>query len=334
MGPQEIQIVRDHRERPTLAGAASFTGMAILERLHARGWKPIGLTSASLNEATGLKKWRLERLKSKGIDVVSGIRAEDGSMAQWVRNHRPKYWIHHFHHMEAFRSPEYDVKKSLEVGLDPLELLVRQLAEGGCRGVIHSGSYFEPGEGSQSISAKVTPYAETKRQIWLTLKELVDRSRIPLAKVVIPNPIGAGENLDRLIPLMIKKAVAGGELELKTPHGTADNLPVTLLAEVYEMAIQDFASAGEEASLLPVFYRPSVGAMTQVEFAQMINRDLVQKCLGLAEVKISLVAQDSTPAFPYSNASELRMRVQWEQFWKDYAAQLKQGGLLNLIIGN
>ncbi|MBX9768215.1 MAG: NAD-dependent epimerase/dehydratase family protein, partial [Bdellovibrionales bacterium] len=176
MGQREIQIIRDHKERPTLAGASSFTGMAILERLHARGWKPIGLTGTPLAEATGVKKWRLERLKSKGVDIVSGIRSEDGTMAQWVRHHRPKYWIHHFHHMDEFRSPKYDVKMALEVGLNPLELLIKELAQGGCRGLIHSGSYFEPGEGAQSISAKVTPYAETKRQIWLTLKELVDRN--------------------------------------------------------------------------------------------------------------------------------------------------------------
>ncbi|MBX9769609.1 MAG: hypothetical protein K2X47_20195, partial [Bdellovibrionales bacterium] len=114
--------------------------------------------------------------------------------------------------------------------------------------------------------------------------------------------------------------------------GTADNLPVSLLAEVYEMAIQDFASAGEEASLLPVFYRPSVGAVTHLEFAQMINRDLIQKGLGLPELKIDLPVGDTASVIAYSNTSELRMRPQWEHFWKDYVTQLKQGGLLNLIL--
>ena len=333
----EFQTIRAHRERPTVAGASSFTGMAILERLHMRGWKPIGLTRAGANETSGIKKWRLERLKAKGIDIIEGVRSEDGTMAEWVLKHSPKYWIHHFHMMDRFRSPDYDVQTALATGLHPLERLVKALAQSGCRGVVYSGSYFEPGEGGQSISAGVTPYAETKRQIWLTLKELVDRSQMPLAKVVIPNPIGPGENPDRLIPLLVQKSGFGGgneTLELKAPSATAENLPVQLLAEVYEMAIQDFAAAGEDASLIPVFYRPSVGPMTHLDFVHLVNQALLVKELGRAEVPISTAAP--APGFSptsYHNGNELRMRVQWDSFWKDYAAQLKQGPLLQLYSG-
>ena len=237
-------------------------------------------------------------------------------MAKWIREHRPAIWIHHHHFMENFRSPQYDVEKARAVGLTPLPEIVSSLKNSGCRGVIFSGSYFEPGEGGQSLDAPVTPYSQSKRWVWEKLTELCQPQSLPLSKVVIPNPIGPFENDDRLIPIMIRNARTRETLTLSSPEALGDNLSVFDLADQYVRVAKEMLE-GKGAIV-----RPSGWVATTRDFVAGINEALVEKELGLTACPVV----EKVPAAlgkSYLNSASEKMPFSLSEFAREYARALR-----------
>src|SRR5262245_13550250 len=111
-----------------LTAASSFTGLWIANHL-AEKYKVQALFTA--RNYDGLKKIRLDNLDSR-ITRHFDVKAEDGSMAKWIRQNKPDFWIHHHHFMESFRSPQYDTKCAEKVSLGPLREIAEALKSSGC----------------------------------------------------------------------------------------------------------------------------------------------------------------------------------------------------------
>jgi UDP-glucose 4-epimerase len=255
---------------------------------------------------TGLRARRVALLDAP---VVAGT-AESGALAAWVRQRRPDLWVHHHHWMEAFRSADYDVVHADAVGLAPLDDLVAALAEVGCRGILHSGTYFEPGEGGGT--GRSTPYGESKARVWAALCAAAQHRGVPVAKVVIPDPIGPLENEDRLIPTLIARARAGASIELRAQDAIADHLPADALARCY-VALAARLLSGESG----VVVRPSGRVARLFDWFDELNRELVSKRLRLAPVAAKLAV--STQAAASLRNSET-VAVDWAAFWDWYAS--------------
>ncbi|PWU14007.1 MAG: hypothetical protein C5B49_13885 [Bdellovibrio sp.] len=328
--------------RVAISGASSFTGLWIANRLAQAGYQVDALLARDSASYSGLPQVRVRRLSSQ-VEKHFAIDAEGGAMKDWIQKNRPRVWIHHHHFMTHFRSPEYNLTRAHAVGLAPLPEIIQALGENQCGAVIFSGSYFEAGEGGQAADAPVSPYARSKTQVWHLLQELCARARMPLLKVVIPNPIGPFENDDRLIPSLIRSARSGTEFHLQTPLDQADNLPVTAVAETYADAVAR-GLRGESAIL-----RPSAGAESNESLGQRVNDELIVKRLHLPAVSIRKPSAEVPKAPTWQKASggntpqdERKPRIfrnptvplaaiDWPLFWDFYAQELLGAGLITPV---
>jgi nucleoside-diphosphate-sugar epimerase len=301
-----------------VSGASSFTGLWIAAGFRAAGWTVRPLLTQAAGEYAGLRARRVARL----IDPAIAGAAESGAMAAWIRSARPEIWIHHHHWMESFRAPSYDIGRAAAVGLAPLDELLDALAASGCRGVVYSGTFFEPGEGGNTPDGtrRATPYGESKLQVWSALRAGAERRGLPVAKMVIPNPIGPLENEDRLIPAMIARTRAGQAIEVRRPEAVADYLPADALGRCY-VALAERLLAGESG----VVARPSGRQARVADWVDEVNRALIGARLGLAPIAPRLLPtpDDGTQFVSFRNPAAEAVAIDWPAFWDWYA---REGG--------
>jgi len=301
-----------------VSAASSFTGLWIARAFEAAGWRVHALLTRPADAYTGLTAQRVARLPAS--ETVGT--AESGALAAWIRANRPTIWVHHHHFMEAFRAPNYDGTRADAVGLAPLPGLLDALRESGCAGIVHSGTFFEPGEAGNIPDGKrrATPYGESKLRVWEALAKAAPARCLRLAKMVIPNPIGPLENADRLIPVMIAKTRAGEPLEIRRPDAVSDYLPADTLGRRYVAAAERLL-AGETGFAL----RPSGMVADVPTFVDTVQRELIVKRLGIPAVPPRIVpaADDGTAFVSFRNPAAEAEIVDWPAFWDWYA---REGG--------
>lgn len=299
-----------------VSAASSFTGLWIARAFHDAGWRVHALLTRPAADYTGLTAKRVGRLPAS--ETVGT--AESSAVAAWIRANRPTIWVHHHHFMEAFRAPNYDVARADAVGLAPLPGLLDALRESGCAGIVHSGTFFEPGEAGNIPDDKrrATPYGESKSRVWEALAKGAPARGLRLARMVIPNPIGPLENADRLIPVMIAKARAGEPLEIRRPDAVSDYLPADTLGRRY-VAAAGRLLAGETGFAS----RPSGMVADVPTFVDTVQRELIVKRLGIPAVPPRIVPTPDDGAGFVSFRNTEPETVDWQAFWDWYA---REGG--------
>lgn len=283
-----------------VSGASSFTGLCIAAAFHNAGWRVFPLLTRPLARYDGVAARRIARLPEP---VVAGP-VEAGGFAAWIRTARPRLWVHHHHHMAGFRAPDYDGARADAIGLAPLDALLDALAVSSCRGIIHSGTVFE---------AQASPYAVSKARVWSAIRDGSARRGLPVAKVVIPNPVGPLENDDRLTPVIVARARRGLPVEVPQPAAVADYLPGDVLARRY-VAVAERMLAGER----DIVARPSGRAMSVLDWIAEVNLELIAQRLGLTPIapRVSGASEDA-PCL--RNPAAEAEQVDWRAFWDGYA---------------
>jgi nucleoside-diphosphate-sugar epimerase len=302
-------MISNPKSSVAISGATSFTGLWIAREFANQGWQVHAQCSQLLENYTGLRRLRAELLR----DIASvqwNRKVED--FPTWIREVKPKIWVHHHHFMKDFRSQKYDSAQAIEVGLKPLPAIVDALAESGCQGIIYSGSFFEPGEGGVSRTSVPTPYAESKKAVWEELQKLAGEKRIPVSKMVIPNPIGPFENEDRLIPQMIEKSKQGQPFRLGAPASVSDQLPITYLAQDYVRLAEGLIQGKSQMA------RPSGWVCSVEELVHTVNQELIVKRLGLPPCSIETAEKPGIPT-SFINSQNEREGIQWSEVWDHYA---------------
>jgi len=260
-----------------------------------------------------LRSIRAQVLEESRVEVAWNLKVERGDFESWIRRVKPQVWIHHHHFMEEFRSPSYDHARARKISLDPLAQTLKTLKEVGCRGVLYSGTYFEPGEGGLENSGEPTPYARSKNETWKALENLCSEHGLLLSKVVIPNPIGPFENSDRLIPQMIRAARAKAPFTLGSPDTVGDQIAVTALSKTYLMAAENLLKNRSGV------YRPSGFQGPLRAWVEKIQSEFLVSKLKLEKTKIEFGNQ---PARNLVNRSDEVNKVDWAQVWDHYAEWL------------
>lgn len=304
--------------RVAITGVSSFTGSCLAAAFATAGWETHALLARETNDYSGLSRERMRRLDRR-VHWHPQIRAEDGSMAEWIRSHEFDLWVNHHHFMKDFRSRDYDIESSRAVSVRPVRELADALVARGVRGVIHSGTFFEAGEGGNGPAYVPTPYAVTKAEAWAEWERACGGNPLLLSKVVIPNPIGPHENSDRLIPMMMLKAFQHESLEVRSPQAVSDFLPGDDLARVY-VRLADQILDG-----VSCIARPSGWIASVREFVSMTSSELLCGRLGLSAMRVvETVPPVEAPSFV--NARDERVDVDWDHFWDGYAEQARAAG--------
>ena len=271
-----------------LTGASSFTGAWIGHALFKHGFDLKPLYSNPITHYAGLKKVRVDLLRECHDQDSFDKKAETGNVVRWIEKHKPDVWIHHHHHMTDFRLSSYDMRRATEVCVEPLPLLVEALKATGCKGIVASGSYFEQGErGSQSSP---TNYAISKSLVWQKLLELSHKNDLTLAKIVIPNPIGPLENLDRLIPSLIRASKQHRSFHLPRPQDTSVNISVGQLAAFYVETVKGLMS---ESTPSRAVFRPEGLSQTTLQLSREVCVQLISR-LGLEPCQLRGAFEESS----------------------------------------
>jgi UDP-glucose 4-epimerase len=307
--------------RVAISAASSFTGAWLCRIFDLEGWEVDGL--CTLNGPGEYKDLRATRVQwaSQHSRLHLRVKSDDGSMRHWIEKNPATIWIHHHHHMQDFRSLQYDTSRAAQVGREPLEGICQALKDSGYRGIIFSGSYFEPGEGDKSPPGLETPYAKSKKEVWHDLEEMCDKHGLLLSKVVIPDPVGPLENDDRLIPALVRAAQADLEFPLKNPLAVADRISVDALAQVYVEAANKMIN--DETWIA----RPSGWVGSNWDWIDTVNRLLIQRGLGLTGLNFDDKPGSPSPSQVASchNPPEDRRDINWEDFFVNYARWIKTG---------
>jgi UDP-glucose 4-epimerase len=301
--------------RVAITGVSSYSGACIARAFAQAGYRTTGILSASRTSYGGRKRLRLESLEEFGVTLAAELPAQGGKMSAWLRRQKFELWVHHHHPMEQFRSQDYDVAAASKVALDPLLDLASAWTDAHVSAVLYSGTYFEPGEGGQSAQASGTPYARLKAQVAERLFELAEERGISRGKIVIPSPIGALENEDRLTPQLLLAALRGEPFLIRSPNSVFDNIPGEALATVYVEAAAKLLSSEEPTERID---RPSGSVVTAAEWAAWVDEHIAQR-LGKKLLFRVPEPSERPAATSFQNPESERIAVDWRAVGAAYA---------------
>jgi nucleoside-diphosphate-sugar epimerase len=177
---------------------------------------------------------------------------------------------HHGAQVGDYKSANFDLLGALAANTRNGREVLQAFAAAGGRGMVLSGSYFEPDEGHGGASARAfSPYGLSKGLTYQVFRYYAETTGLAFGKFVLPNPFGPYEE-PRFTAYLIKTWREGKVAEVKTPDYVRDNIHVDLLAEVYRVFAERVAAQGPVLSRI----NPSGYAETQGAFAQRYAREM------------------------------------------------------------
>ena len=260
-----------------LTGASSFSGMWLAKELTAAGHDVIALIRRRPEEYQGVRKKRVEYV-SKLCRTEYGYSFGSEKFRKFLSAVPCDLFCHHAAEVEDYKSPDFNVAKALTANTCEIQ---KTLCSLNCRGIILTGSVFEPENDQPAVSA----YGLSKGLTWSVFSYYAEQIKIPLAKFVIPNPFGPFEEM-RFTSFLICEWKRGNIAEILTPDYVRDNIPVSLLAKSYVDFAERFLKKNSFMTFRPSFYAESQGEFTK-RFAGNMEKRLGFACPFVLKKQIS-----------------------------------------------
>lgn len=309
--------------RVLLTGATSFTGAHIARAFCDAGFEVAATLTGRLADYSDAVVQR-RREHSKVREWVENAPFGSPRLLDFLKNNSIDVFVNHGASIKGYRQPDFDYLASVKNAVENLRQVVDATAKAGCKRWIHSGSIFEADEGEAGLVAApaaeaMSIYGIAKSMVWQPLRFYVVGAGLALSKVVIPNPVGTFENVDRLIPIFAGQWKTGKLPSLRTPQLVRDNVPAPWLASVYVNEAEVTAT-----SSLPRVRRPSAYALSNEAFLQLVARNFGKE--WGKELSFESAPQAVSEPLRRVNvepAPELMNPEVREAFWKEWAASLK-----------
>jgi nucleoside-diphosphate-sugar epimerase len=230
---------------------------------------------------------------------------------------------HHAAEVTNYKSADFDPVRALENNTRNLPAVLSAFRSAGGKGVVLTGTLFEPdeGKGDQSLRA-FSPYGLSKGLTWQMFRYYCQSARVPLGKFVMPNPFGPFEE-PRFTGYLMRAWKAGQTAQVKTPDYVRDNCHASLLARAY-VAFADRAALQSGLALTsPSGYVESQSAFTARVAREVKSRTQwpcayeVLKQEDFAEPLVRSNKEPVAPAFP--QWSEAAAWDEFVQFYQDQA---------------
>lgn len=232
-----------------LTGVSSFVGYHLGKSL-SENFEVLGTHSKNQSAYEGVEKERMDALSDKisfkQLDITNHSELED-----LIKSNKPDYFIHHAGYTLGYGGFDYDMAKSLEVNVYPLDTLVRSLKENGCKGLIVTGTSMEYSDGEaprkeEDLCEPSTPYGLSKLTETLRSLQLAKHHNLPLRVARIFNPMGEFENPRKLLPFLVENLKSGNSTELSPCEQIRTFEPVENIVKVYVALIRDLDKGGAE----------------------------------------------------------------------------------------
>jgi len=286
-----------------LTGASSFSGLWFAQALAAGGHDVVmPLRATSIDSYSGIRAARVARLQSLGRVVLGMEFGSDAFLAWMHEESTPDIFCHHASFVTGHKDEGFNYEQAFLENVRRFPDLAALLKAGGCKGIVYTGTYYEPDEGVGSILHEAfSPYALSKSLSYSVIRYYAQRNGLPIGKFVMPNPFGPFEEKGFTFA-MIQKWLANQTVCVRTPDYVRDNIHVDLLALAYEAFCCRIQTGAKQ------FLRtaPSGYVESQGEFARRFQREFIGRT-GLScpleigsQVDFSepLVRHNSEPAAP------------------------------------
>jgi UDP-glucose 4-epimerase len=266
-----------------LTGASSFTGYWFAHELvHAGHQLILPLRAQGLDGYSEMRRTRVQKLGRLGEvcwGTPFGSERFEALLASGV-----DLLCHHAARVDDYRSLDFDVLQAVSDNTRNIRRVIGIGHAAGMRGILVTGSVFEPDEGvGQGSLRAFSPYGLSKSFSYQIIRYWAELCGLPCAKFVIPNPFGPYEE-PRFCSYLINCWARGNLASVRTPLYIRDNIHVSLLAKAYSVAVAQL-DGGRPVSIL----RPSGYVESQGSFAKRLAREIGSR-LGL-ECRVALEEQ-------------------------------------------
>jgi nucleoside-diphosphate-sugar epimerase len=255
-----------------LTGASSFTGSWFALQLAAAGHEVTATFRVAPEAYAEPGRRKRLGLVAAACRCEHGVSFGDDAFVDLVRTGGWDVLAHHAAHVTNYRSPDFDALAAAQSNTRNLRTVVDALEKAGCRRVVLTGSFFEPGEGAGSQGLPgFSPYALSKSLTSVVFHHYCGQAGLRLGKFVIPNPFGPHEE-SRYTAYLLKTWLAREGATCATPAYIRDNIPASLLAKAYVRFVEQLPSTAGFSRLNPSGYVESQGAFTARVAAEMRAR--------------------------------------------------------------
>ena len=232
-----------------ITGVSSFTGSHIGRAFVEAGYEVAATQTQSLaSYINPLQKERLEFSKISHFFQNSAFGSDN--FLKNIEDFKPDVFVNHGAAIKGYRELSFDVQKCVSQNLVNCDSSFKVLSKT-VQLFLHSSSIFE--EDDERGYSAMSPYGIAKAEIWKKCKSVLDIYRLPYARIVIPDPVGAFENPDRLGPVFFRNWKQNISSKIVNPLYVWDRVPAPWLAKVYVDAVSDFINSKNIKNT----YRPS-----------------------------------------------------------------------------
>jgi nucleoside-diphosphate-sugar epimerase len=261
--------------RILFTGASSFTGCWIARELASAGHEVVAALRGHPARYEGVRAERIRRL-APHVELVPDASFGSEEFVTLAGRGPWDLLCHHGACVDGYRSPDFNVLAAVEQNTRNLEGVLSVLVAHGIRGVVLTGTVFEPDEGAGTEPRRAfSLYGLSKGMTGQVFAYRAAMAGVPLSKFVIPNPIGPFEDA-RFCTYLVESWMRGETPTVRTPRYVRDNIHVSLLARCYARLVASFGSPDPMPRLAPSGYVESQG-----DFARRVAREIGPR-LGLA----------------------------------------------------
>lgn len=259
-----------------LTGASSFTGFWFARGLAAAGATVIAPLRGKPDTYSDVRGQRVAAL-SGVADLRSDVAFGDDKFLDIVSSEDIDVFCHHAAAVENYRSADFDVTAALASNTASFKRVAELLASRGTRGVVLTGSVFEPDAGAGTTPLRAfSPYGLSKALTSQVVAYQCEQAALPFFKFVIANPFGPFEE-PRFCGYLMRMWRAGQVPEVKTPLYVRDNIHVSLLTRAYVNYVHKVASSDAMSVFAPSGYVETQGTFAS-RFAREMSARLKLDC--------------------------------------------------------
>ncbi len=245
--------------RVLLTGASSFTGSWFARELVAAGHDVTAVFQGTQDSYGGLRGRRIASLLA-GVEPVWTCSFGSPRFLDVVRSAAWDLLCHHAAEMTDYRSPDFDWLAASRANTLNARPVLEAFASGGGRGIVLTGSVFEPYEGVGDPEQRAfSPYGLSKHVSFEAFRLEARRVGLAVGKFVIPNPFGPDEE-PRFTSYLAREWAAGKIPAVATPLYVRDNIHVSLLAGAYRQFCQSLPAGTGLTRCSPSGHVESQGA--------------------------------------------------------------------------
>lgn len=284
--------------RILLTGASSFTGYWFARELEAAGHEVVATfrgTSDTYHDMRGRRVARLKNLVEPVWDCPFGT----DRFLSLIRDRQFDLLCHHAAEMDGYRSWDFDWLEAAKRNTLRAREVLAVLASRQVRGVILTGTVFEPYEGIGDTDHRAFfPYGLAKHVSFEAFRLEAERVGVPIGKFVIPNPFGPLEEA-RFASYLAREWGAGRIPVVTTPDYVRDNIPVSRLSLAYAA----FCSDMYLAAVGVVRVAPGGYVESQYSFALRCARELGMRAGRVLEASAAQQTDFAEPMIRINPAS-------------------------------